>query len=331
MMSAAGPSSAVVRHVLLTLSIRWNEDGESCYPSIATIAAQTALNRRTVQRAVQAAIEEGWIRREPRRSGGRSWSYVATMPDESGRVAEDRPPTERDHPSRAAHRRPHASDDASAAEDHPGGGTPPPRGRQRTAQGAAQDRPSSPLSSPLTGSDEEATTTPPGGGPVVVALRDTAAAWRLPQPSAAELERRAAELAQKAPTWTAERLAEWIDEQDPGTPAPASLGVLTARLPRQAERRAAQSNGASSPPAAEPTNDAGGGAALLPDNACRTPGCGGDVPPYDRRQGHTTCERCREAAAPRSRKCRTCPGNLAAEDPDGGQCWSCRRLAGGAA
>jgi len=50
-------------HVLLTLSCHMNDVGDGCWPSQATLAAETKLSLRAVQAHLQGADETGWLMR----------------------------------------------------------------------------------------------------------------------------------------------------------------------------------------------------------------------------------------------------------------------------
>jgi len=73
----------LTRHVLLTLSLRMNQDGGSCYPAIRTLAADVGVGRSTVARHLDIAEEGGWIRRYRRGLEGKGWKrtgYHAVVP-----------------------------------------------------------------------------------------------------------------------------------------------------------------------------------------------------------------------------------------------------------
>lgn len=81
--SKNGPPDPATRHVLHALSLYMNADGGSCYPSIETISADTAMNERTVRRHLQRAADLGWIVRSLRGGTGQAWklySYQAAIP-----------------------------------------------------------------------------------------------------------------------------------------------------------------------------------------------------------------------------------------------------------
>lgn len=72
--SADGPKSATRRHVLLSLALCADPDGSNAYPSVATLATQTALSRMTVMTHLQEAETQGWVRRSNRGLGGQGWA-----------------------------------------------------------------------------------------------------------------------------------------------------------------------------------------------------------------------------------------------------------------
>lgn len=72
-----------VRLTALVLSLHMSERGDSCFPSIATLAAETAQSESTVKRSLTALESAGWITRErARRPNGSDTStrYTATVP-----------------------------------------------------------------------------------------------------------------------------------------------------------------------------------------------------------------------------------------------------------
>lgn len=52
---------STTRHVLLTLGCHMNDAGESCYPSITTLARETGLSRQSVMEHLSNAAAAGWI------------------------------------------------------------------------------------------------------------------------------------------------------------------------------------------------------------------------------------------------------------------------------
>jgi hypothetical protein len=85
------------RHVALTLSLHMNEIGESCYPSLKTLANETDFHKETVKDAVDGLEGAGFLvvdRRGPGR--GKTNIYSAAIPEtfeirvEKGRIDSDR-------------------------------------------------------------------------------------------------------------------------------------------------------------------------------------------------------------------------------------------------
>lgn len=85
MASEHGPESPTTRLVLHTLALHMSAKGDSCWPSLDTIAEESGLSRRAVQDNIAAAIESGWITKEeiPLRNGQawRKMHYFAEIPD----------------------------------------------------------------------------------------------------------------------------------------------------------------------------------------------------------------------------------------------------------
>lgn len=78
-----GPESSSTRHVLLTLSLHMNLEGDSCFPSTALLATETAFSEHTVCKHLGIAEEAGWIEVYQRGRSGRGWrrhGYRATIP-----------------------------------------------------------------------------------------------------------------------------------------------------------------------------------------------------------------------------------------------------------
>lgn len=81
--SAEGPGNPTTRHVLLTLALHMNSDGQRCFPSEARLAAETGLSDRSVRTHLKIATENGWISRKRWRCKGKNWAqycYCATLP-----------------------------------------------------------------------------------------------------------------------------------------------------------------------------------------------------------------------------------------------------------
>jgi len=72
-----------VKSVLFALSIGWMDpSGGSCFPTLEQIAARTGLSRQAVARALDQAVEAGYLHRWHwgRGKGNRRWNYQATLP-----------------------------------------------------------------------------------------------------------------------------------------------------------------------------------------------------------------------------------------------------------
>lgn len=68
------------RHVAMTLSLHMSERGDSCFPSLPTLARETGYSIRTVIRALHVLQTRGWL--SVKRGGGRGRPnrYTATIP-----------------------------------------------------------------------------------------------------------------------------------------------------------------------------------------------------------------------------------------------------------
>ncbi len=88
------------RHVALTLSLHMSERGDSAWPAVATLAAETGLSERGVQKALRMLEAAGWI--EVVLGGGRRRSsrYRAAVPKKPPAAGEipPHPPTEKGEP-----------------------------------------------------------------------------------------------------------------------------------------------------------------------------------------------------------------------------------------
>jgi hypothetical protein len=81
--SADGPPNPTTRLVLLVLGLHMDNDGGSCFPSTARVAAMTALTERSVCTHIAEAELLGWIRRESAGASGQRWKrmkYFAIAP-----------------------------------------------------------------------------------------------------------------------------------------------------------------------------------------------------------------------------------------------------------
>ena len=97
-MSESGPRSTC-RLVLFVLAHHMNNDGSSCYPGVRLIQQETGFaSRQAVIKALQDAVDEGWIEKVPRsggRRGGTYHEYRPLIPDwVSGLPSEPLPTTE---------------------------------------------------------------------------------------------------------------------------------------------------------------------------------------------------------------------------------------------
>ena len=75
--------SATTRHVLGTLSIHMQSDGQGAFPSEARLAEETGLSERAVRKHLRIASRDGWVGRKLWRQRGKNWaqySYCATLP-----------------------------------------------------------------------------------------------------------------------------------------------------------------------------------------------------------------------------------------------------------
>ena len=74
---------STVKFVLLALSVGWMDtDGGSCFPTLAQIAERAGLSRQAVARALDQAVEAGYLKRWHwgHGRGNRRWNYQATLP-----------------------------------------------------------------------------------------------------------------------------------------------------------------------------------------------------------------------------------------------------------
>jgi DNA-binding transcriptional MocR family regulator len=68
--------------VAFALAEHMNGEGRECWPSVARLAAMTAQDRRTVQRALRDLERNRWIQRAEGRGRGHSSRYAAAWPVE---------------------------------------------------------------------------------------------------------------------------------------------------------------------------------------------------------------------------------------------------------
>ena len=119
--------TATQRHVALTLSLHMSERGDSCFPSMPTLADETGLGLSTVRKATGHMHEAGWLVRKVRR-GRQSNLYTAVIPD--WYLAALGPPAASGHPTGSERSprqqgavRPPAASDKGVIEDDIEGGT----------------------------------------------------------------------------------------------------------------------------------------------------------------------------------------------------------------
>lgn len=86
-----GPDNSTQRFVLLTLADMANDNGLSVYPSMASIAKKCALERRSVIRAINALVEDGYLKRTHRWKGDEPTSndYEIVVWRIGGQIADD--------------------------------------------------------------------------------------------------------------------------------------------------------------------------------------------------------------------------------------------------
>ena len=71
-LSPGGPGDRLTRLVLLALAEHMDAKGGSCFPSMDTIATQTAMSERSVGTHLARAEATGWIKRW-RTPNGKGW------------------------------------------------------------------------------------------------------------------------------------------------------------------------------------------------------------------------------------------------------------------
>ena len=95
-----GPEDPITRWVLIALSLHMNELGDSCFPSIALLARETALANRTVKKHLKLAAEAGWILRRLREQRrGQAWRCYEYYASTGRRGAADAPPSQAHQPN----------------------------------------------------------------------------------------------------------------------------------------------------------------------------------------------------------------------------------------
>lgn len=78
--SKDGPEKPTTRHILLTLSLHMDQDGNKCFPSISTLAAETGLSRRAICLHLDLAERDGWIKKEICGFSGQDWKRHRYLP-----------------------------------------------------------------------------------------------------------------------------------------------------------------------------------------------------------------------------------------------------------
>ena len=76
---------AGMKHVLCVLSLRMNQRGRSCYPTISKLASYTSMSRKTIGKHLAAAEKMGLIRRykhSGNENGHWNYGYIATEPND---------------------------------------------------------------------------------------------------------------------------------------------------------------------------------------------------------------------------------------------------------
>lgn len=118
--SEHGPKSPITRHVLLTLSLHMNEKGESCFPSIDTLTAETGLARRSVLEHLKVAAEDGWLGKRELKTPdkGKGWrrvEYFSVIPEAVETALLEKRSARRAPPKRGAANAP-ATEDGGASD-----------------------------------------------------------------------------------------------------------------------------------------------------------------------------------------------------------------------
>ena len=75
---------APAKHVLLTLSCYMNDLGESCFPSVETIARDTSMTKKTVIKHINTAQDWGFLQVGVHGFGGQRWrshEYTVSVPE----------------------------------------------------------------------------------------------------------------------------------------------------------------------------------------------------------------------------------------------------------
>lgn len=80
---AGSDLESTTRLVAWGLSLHMSERGDSCFPSVNTIARETALDPRTVQRHLRLLRDAGWLAIKAGGGRGKSNTYEARIPPET--------------------------------------------------------------------------------------------------------------------------------------------------------------------------------------------------------------------------------------------------------
>ena len=82
--STSGPKKAITRWILINLGLHAKDDGSCCFPTYKTQAKETGCNERTINRNLEIAEAEGWIKKKGHRGKGQAWrnyEYILLVPD----------------------------------------------------------------------------------------------------------------------------------------------------------------------------------------------------------------------------------------------------------
>jgi len=83
--SPFGPDNPTTRHVLHALSLHMSTQGDSCFPKIDRLIAETGLSKRAVLQHLKLAADAGWLGKQELSTGqGKAWrriEYYAQIPD----------------------------------------------------------------------------------------------------------------------------------------------------------------------------------------------------------------------------------------------------------
>jgi DNA-binding MarR family transcriptional regulator len=74
----AGPKNPTQRYVLLILADRADDEGGSLFPSVVEISRKTALSQRTVIRAIDGLVQEGYLKKRRRRNVVNTYQIVVS-------------------------------------------------------------------------------------------------------------------------------------------------------------------------------------------------------------------------------------------------------------